>query len=156
MTSTNDLSTITKPYIALESVDRDKSRAVARIVGRQVGGKQLTVDILTGAYRATLDADGRLTTERGGEAIDLGLHRIVWQGSIPAWRGESCEATSDIVQDFVHAELAAGRHGITERAEMPVTISRRALQALVNNAEGRLSMSRDLYEAMAEGQKALA
>lgn len=156
MTSTNDLSTITKRYIAIEPVNGDRSRAIARIDGRRADGEQLIVDILTGAYRATLDADGRLTTERDGEVVDLGLHRIVWQGGIPNWRGEGCEATSEIVQDFVHAELAAGRHGIVARADMPVKISRRALEALVNNAEGRMSMSRDLYDAMVEGQKALA
>jgi hypothetical protein len=154
MTSTTDLSTITKRGIALEPVESNGSRTIARVASRC--GDGLIVEILTGAYRATLDADGRLTTERDGETIDLGLHRIVWHGSLPGWTGESCEATSDIAQDFVQAELAAGRHGIVERADMPVLISRRALQALVNNAEGRMSMSRDLYEAMIEGQKALA
>lgn len=156
MTSTTDLSTITRRGIALEPVGRDGSRVIARVAGRRADGQQLIVDILTGAYRATLDADGRLTTERDDEVIDLGLHRIVWHGDLPGWTGESSESTSDIVQDFVHAELAAGRHGINERADMPVKISRRALQALVNNAEGRMTMSRDLYDAMTEGQKALA
>jgi hypothetical protein len=153
---TLDFSTITKRYIALKPIDRDDTRAIARIVGRQVGGQQMIIDILTGAYRATLDADGRLTTERNGETIDLGLYQIVWQGNIPAWRGESSEITSDIVQDFVHAELAAGRHGIVDRVEMPVKISRGALEALLDSTKSRLSLSPELRDAIEEAQAAVA